>query len=145
MNKTNLDPSKVPGYPKPRPEKPRHDARQQPVPPVAPVRTRLGWSRSIIDKAWEPAAQADGLAYVPPVRSMAALRARAGESYRPATPPATPQPAPVVVVQPAVVAPVVPAPEPEWERPIQHHRPSLFRSLWETVQQYLPRAPQISE
>ena len=154
MRKSYLEPPKMPGYPKPLPEHPRRTAPAQPAQPVLPVRTRLGWSRSVIDHSWEPAAQSEDLASVPNVRSMAALRARAGEAYRPAQRPVTqPEfvPSPVVAPKPVAVAiqkpmaHVVAPPAPEWERPIQPLRPSFFRTAWETVLEFVPRLPRISE
>lgn len=74
---------KMPGTPKSYVERPRRRPKvvRQPEPPstVEPaVRARLAWSRAIIDQN-RGAATVDA-ASIPPVRSMAALRARAGTS-----------------------------------------------------------------
>ena len=117
----------MPGYPKPRPEKPE--------PPAAPVRMRQGWSRGIVDEVRGLSA----LPRVPNVRSTAALRARAGE---PVVHVEEPQPEPVVVARP-----YVPPPGP-MVREVVVKPPSLIetargvlRDLWESI----PRGWQISD
>ena len=105
MHKPYVEPPKMPGYPRRRPEKPRQAPAQ---PPAPALRLRQGWSRLIVDRAHEESTWGQSVDLVPNVRSTAAARARAGECYRQSSPveasmntPA-PAPAPVVPVPTAV-------------------------------------------
>lgn len=125
MHKPHSERPKMPGLPRRRPEsrRPAADAgampRTVPILPVVPgnaekqeVRstTRLNWSKSIVDQAQ----QGEAIQYAPvyhasevrPVRSQAAARARAGQTFQPVTP--APLPAPVISVNSTESAPVSP-------------------------------------
>jgi len=81
MAQRKTETAMAPGAPKPYQERPRFRPKPAPrrvaTPPVEPpVRSRLAWSRAIIDQNCNTAPAMP--ATIPPVRSMAALRARAG-------------------------------------------------------------------
>ncbi len=89
MAQRNSETATMPGAPKPYQERPRFRSKSAPrrvaTPPVEPpVRARLAWSRAIIDQNCNSAPATP--ASIPPVRSMAALRARAGTSANTASP-----------------------------------------------------------
>jgi len=144
MRKTYSEPPKMPGYPKPRPEvKPKPAATPVTV-PVAPARMRLGWSRGIVDQARVDSAPMP----VTRVRSSAALRARAGECYRP---PVRPM---LVDAAPAVRPPValtIPVPRRRETEPLPE-APTFFSTAWGAIVlqatgtlRFLAGAPRISD
>ncbi len=111
----------MPGIPKRYAERPRHRPKSAPRPvepqpaaaPAAepPVRARLAWSRTIIDQNCH--ADSATPTNIPSVRSMAALRARAGM--------------PVNTHSPIPLEPLLAAPAVEPRRPVARdiYRPAL--------------------
>jgi hypothetical protein len=127
MQPRHSDRPKMPGAPRPKVEHPhrpvRHVVARQAADPMVPPgasapapRTRLEWSRSVLDQARsgqtpgagypEPAAR-DFMERPRPVRSQAAARARAGEAFVAPVEAPAPIAAPVRIVleaQPAAMA-----------------------------------------
>jgi hypothetical protein len=141
------------GYPKPLPVIPPQLPAQQPV--IQPS-ARLTWSRQIIDQAREQSLTPGLSTGIPNVRSMAAARARAGESYT--TPVPIPKIDPVPKIDPLPVPPL-PAPAPALRRqeivasdepafqPIEP-APSLIsgvRNAFQSLLQLISRAIRLSD
>ncbi len=147
----------MPGMPKPMPGMPVAKVEVAPQPVVQP-RTRLAWSRSIIDQARESESFAPQYESIPNVRSTAAARARAGESYRPPQRVQLPlaerqPPAPLAPVKAKPVQkPVAPA---VWPDELEHQyepQGGILSRLWDTFRQragavleLLPRPHQIAD
>lgn len=116
MAQRNVETVKTPGMPKPYVERPRRRPKAaprpvEPPPEEPPVRARLAWSRTIIDQNCNAAPAPPS--NIPSVRSMAALRARAGM--------------PVNTHSPIPLEPLLAAPAVEPRRPVARdiYRPAL--------------------
>jgi len=123
----------------PLPEKPRHAPVSRPAPQP---RARLTWSRQIIDQAREQSQTPGVFNEIPNVRSMAAARARAGESFAPPVPvqKIDPPPAPAVRRQ-EVVFPNEPIFQPVEPTPSLTGR---LHNAFQYLLQLIPRPAQIS-
>lgn len=135
----------MPGMPRRRPELRRPESPAAPLTvPILPqqpaVRTpelrnvapslRRNWSRSVVDQAYEH----EWLGAPRPVRSQAAARARAGESFAaPLAPSRQPEPEVFQAPAPVVSAPRVSAVDALPELPFEIEPEPPVRSTWERV------------
>ena len=135
MRKSYSEPVKMPGMPKPMPGLPVAKVDVAPQPAVQ-TRTRLAWSRSIIDQARESDTFAPQYESIPNVRSTAAARARAGENYRPPQrvqlPLAERQPPAPLAAQP-VRKPVAPAVWPDELEQQDAPQGGILSRLWDNL------------